>query len=88
MKRTTVVLSDELATLIGLESRRRGVPAATVVRDALDDYFSARSAGAPTAGIDRSSETQTARDMEEMLAREWTYERIMGVADSDPIRRS
>ena len=86
MKRATIVLPDELATLIEREGRRRGVPAATVVRDALDDYFSARLAGAAIAGIDRSDETQTARDMEEILAREWTYERLMGVADSGPAR--
>ena len=84
MKRTIIVLSGELATLIEREGQRRGVPAATVVRDALDTYFSARSAGASTVDAGRSSETQIARDMEDILAREWTYELIMGVADSDP----
>ncbi len=86
MQRATIVLPDELATLIEREGRRRGVPAATVVRDALDDYFSARSAGAAIAGIDRSDGTRTARNMEEILALEWTYERIMGVADAGPAR--
>jgi hypothetical protein len=62
MKRATIVLTGGLALLIEREGRR-GVPAATVVRDALDDYFSARSAGAAIAGLGQSNETQTARDM-------------------------
>jgi len=86
MKRATIVLPDELATLIEREGRRRGVPVATIVRDALDDYFSARRASAAITGGDRSDGMQTARDMEEILSREWTYERIMGVADSGPAR--
>lgn len=86
MKRTTVVLTDELAMLIEREGRRSGVSAATVVRDALGDYFSARSAESAIIGISQSNETQTARDMEEILAREWTYERLMGIAETESTR--
>jgi hypothetical protein len=84
MKRTSIVLTDELAMLIEREGRRRGVPAATVVRDALDVYFSARPEGVAIVGFGRSNETRVSQDMEEILAREWTYERIMGVVKTNP----
>jgi Ribbon-helix-helix protein, copG family len=88
MKRTTIALTDELALLIDRERRQRGVSAATVVRDALDDYFSARSDAPSFVGIGRSNEAHIARDSEDILAREWTYERLMGIAEADPTQRS
>ena len=36
MKRTTVMLPDDLDERVRLEARRRGVPVAEVVRDALE----------------------------------------------------
>lgn len=46
MKRTTIMLPDELDARVRLEARRRGVSIADVARDALEQHVSA----APTPG--------------------------------------
>ncbi|MDP9362876.1 MAG: ribbon-helix-helix protein, CopG family [Chloroflexota bacterium] len=81
MKRTTIVLPDDLAALLERERRRRGVSAAAVVREALDTYFGERRRPLAIAALGRSGETTVARDAEEILAREWTYERLMGLEE-------
>ena len=81
MKRTTIVLPDDLAALLERERRRRGVSAAAVVREALDSYFGERRRPLAIAALGRSGETNVARDAEEILAREWTYERLMGLEE-------
>jgi hypothetical protein len=78
MKRTTIVLTDELAALLERERRRRGVSAAAVVRDALDAYFGGRPKTLAIAALGRSGQRHIARDAEAILAREWTLERLMG----------
>lgn len=82
MKRTTIVLSDELAVLLERERRRRGVPASVIVREALAGYFGERPEALAIVGLGQSGHTHTASDMEELIAREWTYERLMGVPEN------
>lgn len=74
MKRTTVVLPDDLAALLDLERRRRDVSTATIIREALTAYL--RGDGAwptrlPFVALGRSGFQDTAREAEAILAREW-----------------
>ena len=81
MKRTTIVLPDELAALLERERRRRGVSTAAIVREALDAYLAPPTQPLPFVALGRSGHRDTGQDMEEILAREWTYERLMGVPE-------
>lgn len=49
MKRTTVMLPDELEARLRLEARRRGVPVAEVVREAVERHLPAPEPGRPLA---------------------------------------
>ena len=74
MKRTSVVLPDELATLVDLERQRRNVSTAEIIRQALASYLGVD--GSPPQhlsfiGIGASGYTDTASRMEEILAEEW-----------------
>lgn len=74
MKRTTVVLPDELAELLALERRRRNLSTAEIVRQALAAYL--RGEGAQPkrlrfVGLGRSGCHDTAQRAEEILAQEW-----------------
>ncbi len=75
MRRTTISLPDELADALEREARRRAMPASAVARDALSDYLGIGRAGEqrelPFAAVGRSGQRTTARDMEELLEREW-----------------
>ena len=71
MKRTTIVLSDELAALLDWERRRRGVSAAAVVRDALDAHLNRPTGPLSFIGIGRSEQRDTAERAEEILDEEW-----------------
>lgn len=84
MKRTTVVLPNDLAALLDWERRRRGVSAASIVREDLDAYLIERRKPLSIIGLGRSGYQNTAEDVEEILAREWTYDHIMGHADATP----
>jgi len=76
MRRTTVSLPDELADALERESRRRAVSASAIARDALTQYLGLGRAGdqreLPFAAVGRSGHRSTARDMEELLEREWS----------------
>lgn len=76
MKRTTISLPLELAEALEREAHRRAVPVSSIARDALADYLGMGDAGKhrdlPFAAIGRSGHRSTARDMEELLAAEWT----------------
>jgi hypothetical protein len=72
MKRTTIVLSDELAALLDWERRRRGVSAAAVVRDALDAHLNRPTGPLSFIGIGRSEQRDTAERAEEILDEEWS----------------
>jgi predicted transcriptional regulator len=75
MRRTTISLPDELADALEREARRRALPASAIARDALSDYLGIGRAGEqrelPFAAVGRSGQRTTARDMEELLEREW-----------------
>ena len=71
MKRTTIVLPDDLAALLDWERRRRGVSAAEVVREALDAYLNRPTGPLPFIGIGRSGERDVADHGEEILDQEW-----------------
>lgn len=75
MRRTTISLPDELADALEREARRRSLPASAIARAALSDYLGIGRAGEqrelPFAAVGRSGQRTTARDMEELLEREW-----------------
>jgi Arc/MetJ-type ribon-helix-helix transcriptional regulator len=90
MKRTTIVLPDELAALLDYERRRRDVPASEVVREALERYLApARAEGQDDRrfaffGIGRSGHKGRpgiAESMEEVMAREWIRDDLAGRCD-------
>lgn len=45
MKRTTVMLPDDVDARVRLEARRRGVPVAQIVREAIADHLPAQEPG-------------------------------------------
>jgi Ribbon-helix-helix protein, copG family len=74
MKRTTVSLPDDLAGALEREARRRNVSASAVARDALASHLGLAGdvpRDVPFAAIGRSGRRRTARDMEDLIAREW-----------------
>ena len=78
MRRTTVSLPDELADALNRESRRRGQPVSAIARDALSAYLGVGSSDErrelPFAAVGRSGRRTTARDMEQLLEREWSWD--------------
>ena len=76
MRRTTVSLPDDLADALSRESRRRGQPVSAITREALTAYLGVGGSDErrelPFAAVGRSGERTTARDMEELLEREWS----------------
>jgi Arc/MetJ-type ribon-helix-helix transcriptional regulator len=74
MKRTTVSLPDDLAAALAREARRRNRSASEITRDALAAHLGLagdQPRPVPFAALGRSGHHSTARDMEELLAREW-----------------
>ena len=88
MKRTTIVLTDELATLLDWERRRRGVSAAAVVREALDAHLNRPTSPLSFIGIGRSEQRDTAERAEEILDEEWEAYLLeeMGRPPEEPAR--
>lgn len=77
MKRTTISLPDDLASALAREARRRNRSASEITRDALANHLGLaghRPRKLPIADLGASGERHTARDMEELLAREWGVE--------------
>jgi predicted transcriptional regulator len=76
MRRTTISLPDDLADALEREARRRSVPASAIARDALSAHLGFGHSGErrelPFAALGHSGQRTTARDMEELLDREWT----------------
>jgi predicted transcriptional regulator len=75
MRRITISLPDELADALEREARRRSSSASAIAREALSDYLGLGPAGErrelPFADLGRSGHNMTARDMEDLLEREW-----------------
>jgi hypothetical protein len=84
MRRTTVLLPDDLAALLEDERRRRDVSTAALVREALEYYFTDRSdqRGFGFIGIGESGQSGErpgfAERVEEILAEEWTRDDLAG----------
>jgi predicted transcriptional regulator len=74
MRRTTVSLPDDLAAALTREARRRNRSASEITRDALAKHLGLAAEeprDVPFAAVGRSGHRNTARDMEELLTREW-----------------
>jgi Arc/MetJ-type ribon-helix-helix transcriptional regulator len=74
MKRTTISLPDDLAVAVEREARRRRVSISEVARQALAEHLGRDGSTRrrlPFAAVGRSGSGDAARDMEEILAREW-----------------
>ena len=77
MKRITISLPDEIGVTVEREARRRGCSVSSVMRKAVVTYLKIPEEGQvrdiPFANLGRSTNnTGTARNMEELMAREWT----------------
>ena len=76
MRRTTISLPDDVADALDREARRRSLPASAIARDALSRYLGIGNAGEerelPFAALGHSGHNTTARDMEDLLEREWS----------------
>lgn len=74
MKRTTISLPDDVATALAREARRRHRSVSAIARDALAGHLglvAGPQRELPFADLGRSGHRTTARDMEELIAREW-----------------
>lgn len=75
MKRTTISLPDDLARALTREARRRNRSASEIARDALAKHLGLIAGESPRqlpfAALGRSGHRRTAREMEELLEREW-----------------
>ncbi len=74
MKRTTVMLPEDLAALLEMERQRRNLSTAEVIREALAAYLRGENAQRKRlrfAALGRSGHRDTAREAESILAREW-----------------
>jgi len=76
MKRTTISLPDDLAAALEREARRLRVPVSQVAREAIEAGLHGAPTGAaelPFAALGRSGHHSTARDLEDILAAEWSH---------------
>jgi Arc/MetJ-type ribon-helix-helix transcriptional regulator len=85
MKRTTISLPDELAAAMSREAGRRRASTSQIVREALEARYgrTEEKRVIPFAAIGHSGARTTARDTDEILAREWTIDRIVDAVDRD-----
>jgi len=73
MRRTTVLLQDDLADQLDYERRRRNSSTSAIVREALTEYLAGGKSSAkrlPFVGLGRSGKRDTARKAETILTRE------------------
>jgi len=73
MRRTTVLLEDDLADQLDYERRRLNRSTAAIVREALAEYLAGGKTSAkrlPFVGLGRSGKRDTARTADAILARE------------------
>jgi Arc/MetJ-type ribon-helix-helix transcriptional regulator len=78
MKRTTVSLPDDLAGALEREARRRRLSVSQITREALAAHLGLggeKPRRLPFAALGASGHRTTARDLEEILAAEWTRAR-------------
>lgn len=75
MKRTTITVPDEVFEALKREARRRSSTVSEVARQAILAHLGlqpVRPRHIPFAALGSSGHRHTARDIEEILAREWT----------------
>ena len=84
MKRITISIPEDLATLLELEAHREHTSVSEVARQAIENRLRRLpivdgKRVIPFAGIGRSKggHVDNARDMEEIMAREWTVENLI-----------
>ena len=78
MKRTTISLPDDMAQALGREAHRQGTSVSAVVREALAKRLRLRAdtdRALPFAALGRSGTHDTARNADEILAKEWRPDR-------------
>jgi metal-responsive CopG/Arc/MetJ family transcriptional regulator len=76
MKRTTITLTDELATALERETRRSGMSVSELTRRALASHLGLDAPRQiPFAALGNSGPNHTARDLEELIADEWSRDR-------------
>ncbi|TMD43371.1 MAG: ribbon-helix-helix protein, CopG family [Chloroflexi bacterium] len=83
MRRTTVLLDDDLADRLDYERRRRNQSTTAIVREALTEYLAGgkpRPRRLAFANLGRSGHHDTSERIDEILAREWTVENLTGRA--------
>jgi Ribbon-helix-helix protein, copG family len=81
MRRTTILLDDDLADQLDYERRRRNQSTTAIVREALTEYFAGGKAKPKKLGfigLGRSRGGAAARDIDKIVTREWTYQRLVG----------
>lgn len=94
MKRTTILLPDDLAALVEHERRRRGVSVAEIVREAVASHLSTTPVPRRLriASLGRSGRVDAAERAEEILTAEWGstsfIDAHLGRPDAVPHRRS
>jgi predicted transcriptional regulator len=74
MRRITISLQDDIAGALVREARRRSTSASAIARDALAAHLGVGSdepRELPFAAVGRSGHSTTARDMEQLIEREW-----------------
>jgi metal-responsive CopG/Arc/MetJ family transcriptional regulator len=74
MRRATISLPDDLAQDVEREAQRRRTSVSALARDALRAHLGidrSEPKSLPFVGVGRSGQRHTARDAEEILAREW-----------------
>src|SRR3954451_13986337 len=76
MKRTTVMIPDQIAELLDAERRRRDVSSALVIREALERYLlePSKPRVLKIAALGDSGVSDTSARMEEILADDWSGE--------------
>jgi hypothetical protein len=75
MKRTTITLTDDLAVAVAREDHRRRLSVSEVAREALSAHLGlagSQPRQLAFAALGASGTHTTARDLEEILADEWT----------------
>jgi len=78
MKRTTITLPDDLAGALEREAHRRRRSVSQVAREAIAAHLyldADEPRELPFAALGASGHRTTARDIEEILAAEWTHAR-------------
>jgi hypothetical protein len=74
MTRTSLTLPEDLAQALTREAQRRSTSASAIAREAIAmhlGFITDRPRELPFVGIGRSGQRHTARDAEDILAREW-----------------